>query len=78
MSQEFPNNREHYHTLANEIEELVSKPNLSNGSVPRAVVAIVEMLRNGDMKSAQATFKWEGDKILSYPQIYDFLVRNLK
>ncbi len=68
-----PRNKEYYDELVGELEVFV----LRDKSLPRAVVMIINLLREGKIKSAIDTFKWEEDKMVFHKEVVSLLKAKL-
>ncbi len=66
-------NKEYYDELADKLEVFVS----SDKSLPRVIVTIINLLREGKIKSAIDTFKWEEDKIVFHEEVLSLLKAKL-
>jgi hypothetical protein len=67
--------QEKYNDIANRLEELQAKENDGRGI--GCVQTVVGCLRRGDVSSAKVAARTDGDKIISYPEVYDFIKKEL-
>jgi hypothetical protein len=68
-------NIEHLKTLANELDELQKQEN--NGRGVSCVQSVVSSLRMGKLDEAKRICSWDGDKIINYPKLAEFIKSKL-
>ena len=64
-----------WNVIANELDLLQKDKNQGKGLV--LIKDIINCIRRGDINSAKAIASWDHDKIDSYPDIEDFLEKNI-